>query len=61
MGKFENDAREMLRLVGGKENIAALPHCVTRMRCTCHRGAAGSKGQLHAGRTVPGDHRQRGR
>ena len=32
MGKFENDAREMLRLVGGKENIAAFTHCVTRMR-----------------------------
>ena len=34
MGKFESDAREMLRLVGGKENIAALTHCVTRMRFT---------------------------
>ena len=34
MGKFENDAREMLRLVGGPENIAALTHCVTRMRFT---------------------------
>ena len=34
MGKFEHDAREMLRLVGGKENIAALTHCVTRMRFT---------------------------
>ena len=30
----EHDAREMLRLVGGKENIAALTHCVTRMRFT---------------------------
>ena len=34
MGKFESDAREMLRLVGGKENVAALTHCVTRMRFT---------------------------
>lgn len=34
MGKFENDAREMLRLVGGKENIVAVTHCVTRMRFT---------------------------
>ncbi len=34
MGKFENDAREMLRLVGGKDNIVALTHCVTRMRFT---------------------------
>ena len=30
----KNDAREMLRLVGGKENIAAFTHCVTRMRFT---------------------------
>ncbi len=34
MGKFEHDAREMLRLVGGADNIAALSHCVTRMRFT---------------------------
>ena len=34
MGKFEHDAREMLRLVGGKENIVAFTHCVTRMRFT---------------------------
>ena len=34
MGRFESDAREMLRLVGGKENIAAFTHCATRMRFT---------------------------
>lgn len=32
MGKYQNDAREMLEAVGGKENIAAVSHCVTRMR-----------------------------
>lgn len=32
MGKYEADARELLRLVGGKENIAAVSHCMTRMR-----------------------------
>ena len=32
MGKFERDAREMLEAVGGKENIAAVTHCATRMR-----------------------------
>ena len=32
MGKYEQDARELLRLVGGRENIAAVTHCVTRMR-----------------------------
>lgn len=32
MGKYAQDAEELLRLVGGKENIAAVSHCVTRMR-----------------------------
>lgn len=32
MGKFTNDATELLALVGGKENINAVTHCVTRMR-----------------------------
>ena len=32
MGKYESDARELLRLVGGRENIVAVTHCVTRMR-----------------------------
>ena len=32
MGKYEADAKELLKLVGGKENIAAVSHCMTRMR-----------------------------
>ena len=32
MGKDAEDAKELLRLVGGKENIAAVSHCMTRMR-----------------------------
>lgn len=32
MGKFTQDATKMLELVGGKENISAVTHCVTRMR-----------------------------
>jgi len=32
MGRYEADARELLRLVGGRENIAAVSHCITRMR-----------------------------
>lgn len=32
MGKYSQDAKELLRLVGGKTNIAAVTHCVTRMR-----------------------------
>ena len=32
MGKYTQDATELLKLVGGKENIAAVSHCITRMR-----------------------------
>ena len=32
MGKYQQDAKELLEYVGGKENIAAVSHCVTRMR-----------------------------
>lgn len=32
MGKFENDAKALLKAVGGKENIKAVTHCATRMR-----------------------------
>lgn len=32
MGKYHQDAAKLLELVGGKENIAAVSHCSTRMR-----------------------------
>lgn len=32
MGKYSNDAAELLKLIGGKENISAVTHCITRMR-----------------------------
>ena len=30
MGKYIEDAKELLGYVGGKENIAAVSHCMTR-------------------------------
>lgn len=32
MGKYESDVKALLQYVGGKENIQAVSHCVTRMR-----------------------------
>ncbi|MBQ8490132.1 MAG: PTS system trehalose-specific EIIBC component [Pseudobutyrivibrio sp.] len=32
MGKFTEQSKQLLELVGGKANIAAVSHCVTRMR-----------------------------
>ena len=32
MGKYEKEARELLNAIGGRENISAVSHCMTRMR-----------------------------
>ncbi len=32
MGKYENDVKRLLDLIGGKGNIQAVSHCMTRMR-----------------------------
>ena len=32
MGKFASDAKELLAAIGGKSNIVAVSHCITRMR-----------------------------
>lgn len=32
MAKYENDVKQLLKLIGGKENIQAVSHCMTRMR-----------------------------
>lgn len=32
MGKYESDVKRLLDLIGGKENIQAVSHCMTRMR-----------------------------
>ena len=32
MGKYENDVKRLLDLIGGKANIQAVSHCMTRMR-----------------------------
>ncbi len=32
MGKYESDVKRLLELVGGKANIQAVSHCMTRMR-----------------------------
>ncbi len=32
MGKYRDDVEQLLKLIGGKENIQAVSHCMTRMR-----------------------------
>lgn len=37
MGRYVEDAKELLRFVGGKDNIAEVSHCMTRMRFVLNR------------------------
>jgi len=32
MGKFEQEAKDLLQAIGGKENVTAVTHCATRLR-----------------------------
>ena len=32
MGKFEQEAKDLLQAIGGKENVTAVTHCATRVR-----------------------------
>ena len=32
MGKYTNEVPKLLELLGGKENISAATHCMTRLR-----------------------------
>ena len=34
MGKYHELAKEIVKNVGGKENISGLVHCITRLRFT---------------------------
>ena len=60
MGKFEKDAQKLLQLVGGKENIAAVSHCITRMRFVLHDPAAADIGKIEALGIVKGTFTQSG-
>ena len=36
MAKYTDDVKALLELIGGKENIAAVSHCMTRMRVSLY-------------------------
>ena len=60
MGKYQQDAAEMLRLVGGKENIAAVSHCMTRMRFVLSDRAKADVQAIEALKSVKGSFTQAG-
>ncbi len=60
MGKYSEDARELLNLVGGKENIAAVSHCMTRMRFALADPAKADVPAIEAMKVVKGSFTQSG-
>ena len=60
MGKYAKEAEELLELVGGKQNIAAVTHCVTRMRFVLNDPAAANVSKIEAMKVVKGTFTQAG-
>ena len=60
MGKYTEDAKELLQLVGGKENIAAVSHCMTRMRFVLGDPAKADVKGIEAMKVVKGSFTQAG-
>lgn len=60
MGKYTEDAKELLRLVGGRENIAAVSHCMTRMRFALVDPAKANIVAIEAMKVVKGSFTQSG-
>ena len=59
MGKYTQDAQQLLRLIGGKENIAAVSHCVTRMRFVLNDPSKADVEAIEAMKVVKGSFTQR--
>lgn len=60
MGKYAEDAKELLGLVGGKGNIAAVSHCMTRMRFALNDPAKADVKKIEAMKAVKGSFTQSG-
>ena len=60
MGKYEQDARLLLAYVGGKENIAAVSHCVSRMRFVLNDPAKADVAKIEALKSAKGTFTQAG-
>ncbi len=60
MGKYAEDAKQLLHLVGGKENIAAVSHCMTRMRFALVEPGKADVKAIEAMKVVKGSFTQSG-
>ena len=60
MGKYVEDAKELLLHVGGKKNIAAVSHCITRMRFVLNDPSKADVAKIDAMKVVKGTFTQSG-
>lgn len=60
MGKYTQDSEQLLKLVGGRENIAAVSHCVTRMRFVLNDPSIADVPGIEAMKVVKGSFTQAG-
>ncbi len=60
MGKFDQDARLLLEYIGGRENIEAVTHCVTRMRFVLNDNSKADIEKIESLKVVKGSFTQAG-
>ena len=60
MGKYTEEAKQLLELVGGKENISAVSHCVTRLRFVLNDPSIAKIPEIEALKSVKGSFTQAG-
>lgn len=60
MGKYAEDAKELLQYIGGRENIAAVSHCMTRMRFVLNEPGKADIAKIEAMKVVKGSFTQTG-
>lgn len=60
MGKYSKDAKELLGYIGGKENISAVSHCMTRMRFVLVNPSDADIKKIEAMKVVKGSFTQSG-
>ena len=60
MGKYSDDAKKLLEYVGGKQNISAVTHCMTRMRFVLADPEKADVAKIEALKSVEGTFTQAG-
>lgn len=60
MGKYIDDSKALLEYVGGRENIGAVTHCVTRMRFVLKDTSLTNKDKIESLKSVKGTFTQAG-